>query len=370
MRADRFLLVSHDGFGLGHTRRNARIGEAIRKEQPAAQVTIVTGVPSRHDWLDDSGFTVIRVPDIVKNERGVYANPMMSLVDALKVRERLLCETVDTTRPDVVLVDRHPFGLCDEWKSGLRLARSQGAAIVVGLRDIIDQASVVRHEFASERWAGVDELLDDVLIYGNESLCDHQREYGLPIRPFYCGWVTQNLNDDVGPVDHGLMVVAAGGGGDGSTVTEIGCALAQNESIRSVVLVMGPAGAHRIEAVRERTSMMAKLEIRAVVNNYFQLVAQAGIVLQMAGYNSTIEALAAGCRPILVPRRAPRREQAIRASRLAAMGLADVVDMNASPEEVAWLLDRPRRLEPHAIASHGLTMTGARTAAQRLISLR
>ena len=43
------------------------------------------------------------------------------------------------------------------------------------------------------------------------------------------------------------------------------------------------------------------------------LFARAAAVLCMAGYNSTLEALAAGRRPILVPRRSPRREQAIRA---------------------------------------------------------
>ena len=58
----------------------------------------------------------------------------------------------------------------------------------------------------------------------------------------------------------------------------------------------------------------------------------------MAGYNTTFEALAAGIRPVLVPRRNPRREQAIRASRLTALGVADIVDEGVPVEEVDWLL--------------------------------
>ena len=76
------------------------------------------------------------------------------------------------------------------------------------------------------------------------------------------------------------------------------------------------------------------------------LFARADRVVQMAGYNSTFECLAAGVRPVLVPRRTPRREQVIRATRLAALGLADVVDEPASAAEVAWLLRRPRALAP------------------------
>jgi len=83
----------------------------------------------------------------------------------------------------------------------------------------------------------------------------------------------------------------------------------------------------------------------------------------MAGYNSTLEALAAGIRPVLVPRRAPRREQAIRALRLAALGVADVVDGEASLEEVTWLLERPRLLPPGALDAAGIRLDGAERAA-------
>ena len=99
------------------------------------------------------------------------------------------------------------------------------------------------------------------------------------------------------------------------------------------------------------------------------LMARAGAVIQMAGYNSTLEALAAGIRPILVPRRAPRREQAIRAVRLAAMGVADVVDGEVSPEELAWLLGRPRVLPPGALDAAGIRLDGAERAAEAIRDL-
>jgi predicted glycosyltransferase len=83
----------------------------------------------------------------------------------------------------------------------------------------------------------------------------------------------------------------------------------------------------------------------------------------MAGYNSTFEALRASSRPILAPRRRPRREQAIRAWRLASWGLADVIDAGASVDEVDWLLDQPRTVTQQAVRQAGITFDGAaRTA--------
>ena len=97
------------------------------------------------------------------------------------------------------------------------------------------------------------------------------------------------------------------------------------------------------------------------------LFARAAAILCMAGYNSTLEALAAGRRPILVPRRSPRREQAIRAWRLSSLGLADVVDEGAAAGEVAWLLDRDRDLAPGELDRAGIALDGADNAAVVLV---
>jgi predicted glycosyltransferase len=89
----------------------------------------------------------------------------------------------------------------------------------------------------------------------------------------------------------------------------------------------------------------------------------------MAGYNTTFEALAAGLRPVLVPRRNPRREQAIRASRLTALGVADTVDEGVPAEEVDWLLGRDRLLPPGALAAAGIRLDGAGRAAAAVLEL-
>ena len=61
-----FLFSSHDGFGLGHVRRNAKIASALRSIDRRTPITLVTGVATRFAWLDQSGVNVVRVPPILK----------------------------------------------------------------------------------------------------------------------------------------------------------------------------------------------------------------------------------------------------------------------------------------------------------------
>jgi predicted glycosyltransferase len=55
------------------------------------------------------------------------------------------------------------------------------------------------------------------------------------------------------------------------------------------------------------------------------LISQADVVISMGGYNTVVEALSAHRQLIIVPRLAPRREQAIRAGLMEELGLAKVV---------------------------------------------
>jgi hypothetical protein len=52
-----------------------------------------------------------------------------------------------------------------------------------------------------------------------------------------------------------------------------------------------------------------------------------------------------------------------------SLGLADMVDAEAGAAEVAWLLDKPRRLEPGALERAGVRLDGARAAAEHIASL-
>ena len=360
-----YVLFSHDGFGLGHVRRNALIGRALKRRDPTCGVTIVTGVAVAPRWLTDPSFRVVTIPPMVKAADGSYRHASLPFEQAIAHRADKFRAVIQTVKPDVVLVDRHPYGIAGELRAGLDLARNGGAHLVVGLRDVLDEPGRIAQELAGAGWAGVEDLFDYGLIYGESVVCDHRVEYGLTLRTHYCGLVAPDAVEPVArhPFE---LVVAAGGGGDGAITFELGSALLTERPNWRATVLAGPAARSWVLA---HPTLGQRITLRHNVDGCAPYFASAAAVVQMAGYNSTAEALRASIRPILVPRRNPRREQAIRASRLAAMGLADVVDAGAHATEVAWLLDRPRVLQAGACEQTGLRLDGAQRAADRLAAL-
>jgi predicted glycosyltransferase len=362
------LFFSHDGFGLGHVRRNSVIARALLEAEPLATATIVTGVTASPPWLGGPRTSIVRVPPLMKTSSSGYKATGLSFERAVQLRAKVFLDVVRASRPDVVIIDRHPYGTAGELRPGLWEAAGGGAALVLGLRDVLDEPEVVAAELAGPGWAGVSGLFDEVLVYGSSAFCDQQKEYGLPVTPTYCGWV-------VGPsrparVDPRLLVVGAGGGGDGAELFQLGLAALEELDAWEGVFACGPyADAITLVRLATHSSARRRLAIRRNVAECSQLFAGAGAVIQMAGYNSTIEALAAGCRPILVPRRRPRREQLIRAQRLAQLDLVDVLREDAGPADVMALLGKPRRLEREALKRARIGCDGARRAASILVDL-
>jgi predicted glycosyltransferase len=362
-----YLFYSHDGFGLGHARRSSLIGRAVLDADPAAEVVLMTGVPARLDWLDaEPRFRVLRMPPLLKDSQGSYRGGALPFEEAVARRRSLFEATVEAHRPDVVVVDRHPYGTAGELRAGLQNAARKGAAVVLGLRDVLDDPGVVTAELEGEGWAGVPELFTSILVYGAPHLVDHVAEYGLPMQPHYCGWVVCAAPRS--PLHPKLIAVAAGGGGDGAQVFALGRGLLRLRSDWRGVLAPGPYADLRAGAVAD-PEVSGRMQVLQRTTSCDRLFAEAAAVLCMAGYNSTLECLAAGRRPILVPRRSPRREQAIRAWRLAALGLADVVDEGAAAAEVNWLLDRDRSVTDAQLEAAGISLDGAERAAAHLVAL-
>lgn len=368
MSHSRYLFSSHDGFGLGHTRRNGVIASTLLATDPTAEAMVVTGLPTRPSWLHQPRLTTVAVPPLVKHSRCGYQSLGMTFEDAVLERALTFSRCIEEFRPHVVVVDRHPYGTAGELRRGLDLARRQGARIVLGLRDVLDEPVIVREELAGAAWVDVAERFDEVFVYGERHFCDHELEYGLPITPRYCGWVTERRQEPT--PEPRLLAVAAGGGGDGDAVFRLALGVLELRTDWRAVIAVGPY-ADRAALARRCEQSPASSRVHMVIETAgcTSLFAGASAVLQMAGYNSTFEALAAGQRPVLQPRRTPRLEQTIRAERLAAIDLADVVGDDMHPETVSELLERPRQMSAERIQRSGVRLDGAERAAAALAEL-
>ena len=224
----RYLFYSHDGYGLGHVRRNSLIARAVLDTDPAAQVSLVTGVKVRPRWLRQSrpGCACTGCRPCCKSADGSYRHETLSFGDAVRERERIFATAGRATNgPTSWSSTGIPTGRPASSVPGLDLARRRGAALVLGLRDVLDEPSIVREEMRGLGWADVEDVYDDVLVYGARHFVDHEAEYGLSLPLHYCGWVVERPGPSRS--DRNLLVVAAGGGGDGAAVFEMGARAAR-----------------------------------------------------------------------------------------------------------------------------------------------
>src|SRR5678815_2821364 len=68
----RFLLYSHDGFGLGHTRRHVAIAAALTKMAPGASVLLASGVDDVCRLGLPPSVEVLKLPGLRKVANGEY----------------------------------------------------------------------------------------------------------------------------------------------------------------------------------------------------------------------------------------------------------------------------------------------------------
>ena len=82
----------------------------------------------------------LKLPGLRKTANAEYSSRRLGISKAemYNLRSALLLEAVKGFRPDVVLVDKHPFGAGGELEPALEAAKSHGARLVLGLRDILD----------------------------------------------------------------------------------------------------------------------------------------------------------------------------------------------------------------------------------------
>jgi predicted glycosyltransferase len=369
--APRGMFYCHDTFGLGHLRRTMALANHVRATIPNVSQLIVTGSPSAHGFEFPSGTDYVKLPAVTKNTDGDYvARSLASSLESItEMRSDILLSAARHFEPDFFIVDHAPAGLDGEALATLRFLRDHRpqTKLIVGLRDIIDEAPKVRRSWARD---GVYELLDDVydliLVYGHRHIYDVVEEYGLSgmaaSKTRFVGYLGRDQGS-IAPEEvraglpmqtNNLVLVTAGGGGDGQDLFDTmvrGLVDAGDQVDFDCLLIGGPLMDEEDRStLRRRIGDRKNLHFLDFADQMTSYLGAADVVVSMGGYNSLCEILSLGRPAIIVPRITPRKEQLIRAEILSQRGLVQIIH----PDHLtpARLLDTTRQL-----------LTGTRVAA-------
>ena len=376
-RATRLLVYSHDAFGLGNLRRTLKICDQLAKEIPNLSILMVTGSSMANSFRLSPKVDYVKLPCVHRQARNKYVPKYLrtTFKEIHSMREALLSATFEHFRPHIVLVDKVPNGIKGELLKRIQWLKANcpKSKLVLGLRDILDDPDHVRKLWERRKFYDVlDEYYDSIWVFGSAKIYDMVEEYDFPEsiakKMNYCGYIMQSpaLRDPLAvrrelgvDPDKKFVLVTAGGGGDGYDVMKTylrSCKNLLNDDADpqrkfESVLVLGPdMPAHRQERLRNRAKVTPGIaKVLEFSTDMFNYMNAADLVVCMGGYNTMCEILSLEKQAIVVPRVAPVNEQWIRARRMQALGLVDVIHPDElTPEEMGskvihGLYDAPER---------------------------
>jgi PAS domain S-box-containing protein len=378
-RGTRVLVYSHDTFGLGHLRRCLALIRALCARHPEASVLLVTGSPMVHRYPMPSGADYVKLPALRKVEAEQYeARTLQISGSAIRsMRSNLILHTLRDFDPNVLLVDHAPTGSKGELLPALEYLRERGGCTrILGLRDIIDEPEAVTGLWQAN---GMYDVLrrhyDHVVVYGNRAVYDPVEQYRFPPEVAARTRFVDYVCDRSEPAREGaldgedgrpLVAVTIGGGdGGGETVIlpflEMMRSHAHELDFRAEILT-GPFVAPELAERMRLLSSGLPVTLRDFIPSTAALYRRAELVVATAGYNTTTDLLQHARRAVLVPRVLYRKEQLVRAERLAELGLVTcLAPAEATPERMFEAIRAARRDEPltRARAEGRLHLQGA-----------
>ncbi len=360
------LMYSADTFGLGHLRRQLKIASVLQTELQDLSILILTGSSMVHSFRLPPRVDYVKLPGLFWEGKGVFTSKYLPLPfeEVKRLRERIILEAALAYQPHLFLVDYHPTGVGGELLSTLRALSENGreAALVLGLRDIVDDPKGVRARWAADCVIPVlEELYDEIWLYGCQALYDPIKEYELPDavarKVRFCGYLdveppaasSEQTHRELGIMGETFVLVTVGNGRDGFTMLDgylQALELLPKDTKLFSLLVGGPdLPRGDQEGLRQRCSQMALAQPERPVRfiefspRLLEYMAAADVVVSMGGYNTLVEILALEKRALVIPRVHLHLEQLIRASLFERLGLIRMLHPEQlSPELMAEAL--------------------------------
>lgn len=359
MSAWRCLFWVQSLLGSGHLRRALLVAEAIAAR--GARVTLVNGgLPG--PWSARGDVEIVQLAPVVANgtDFAMLRQPDGSPVPPtlLAGRGERLRKLLAALEPEALVTEMFPFGrrgFRHELMPLLEAARSRRRPPVVAasVRDIlVSKADPGRYDEMAEL---ARTHYDRVLVHGDERLIPFAASFPLAAtlgdRLVHTGFVrpppppAASSDDAAAPA----VLVSAGGGAVGERLLRAAIEARPRTSLRHEPwLLVG--GQNFPEAAL--AALAADLPPGCALVRYRPdlavLMGRCRVSVSQAGYNTVVDGLSAGARMVLVPFAAGGEdEQTRRASRLAELGLAEMVaedglDADGLAPAIERMAGRPR----------------------------
>jgi predicted glycosyltransferase len=327
-----FIAVTHL-LGAGHLTRAAALARAFAGA--GHETTLVSGgMPSA--LIAGAGFEFVQLPPV-----RTAGSDFRALLDEaghaiaterLARRRTMLLEAFRAAKPDVVITELFPFGrrvLAKEFIALLEEAhrRKPRPLVVSSARDIL--VAPAKPERVAETHERLSTFYDAVLVHADPRVAPIELSWPVDtaIEPMirYTGYVDEGPPSAKHERPRSGVVVSGGSSAASLPLYRAALKAARLASgMRWRILVGAGVDERSFETLRATAPGNASVE--RARSDFRVLLARAAVSVSQAGYNTAVDVLRTGAAAVLVPFEGGREtEQRLRAERLAALGLAQVL---------------------------------------------
>lgn len=371
--------------GVGHFHRSLEIAKALA---PHEVVFVTGGAPM--DFEPPANVRHVQLPGLMMDadfSRFIPVEPGAEVDEVLVRRLAQFKDLMAEVRPDIFLVELFPFG---RKKFGFELLPILEAArageygpckSVCSLRDILVEKTK-QAKFEKRVLSQLNPLFDCLLVHADPQLIRLEETFPaaaditIPIR--YTGYVTPRPAPGAGAAvkakldlaDEPLVVASAGGGNVGQELlqatVQASALLAETTPHRLVVFTGPYASDAELSDLAELAKNTPSIDIRRFTDRFSAWLDAADLSVSMAGYNTTMNLLAAETYGLVLPF-GQNREQRMRAERIEKTGALTVLAPDdLAPARLAELMGQSlaRQAGPH-----GIDLDGAHASAEIICQL-
>jgi predicted glycosyltransferase len=362
LQPPKILIVSNEIHGLGHLSIAVKICTSIQAELSDVSMLLVTASPTAHAFPLPQGLDVVKIPGLRRDSLTDYRPLRLPLAfeEVKRLRQRVIREAALAYSPDLVLIDFRPAGVSGELVSTLRALKRRQVPLVLLLRDILDDPTILRMIWKADSAAAALELYDEIWVYGCQNHYDPIVEYQFPAtvarKVRFCGYLDivspaisgQDIRRTLGVASEPLVLVTIGNGRitPGFQVLDTyvhALACLPSEFAVFSVIVGGPElPLEQYQIIEQQCQLIAtrypqrRMHFISFSPRLLDYMAAADLVVSLGGYNTMTEILSLRKRAIVIPSMTMLKEQLIRASIMERFGLVRMI--------------RPDRLSPEALA--------------------
>jgi predicted glycosyltransferase len=334
------LFYCQHSLGMGHLARSLTLADALGVD---FDVVLLNGGRLPRGTRVPPGVVVVNLPPLGQDagfNHLVSHDAAMTVAQAQTCRRRLVVETFDRVRPQIVLIELYPFGRKAFEFELLPLLEAVSASgvdrpkVLCSLRDILVNGrdnQVAHDERASKR---ANAHFDAVLVHSDPSFARLEESFrpATPLRVpvHYTGFVAPPSVGTWAVRRQQRLIVSSGGGIVGEPLVraavEVHAALEAATGLTTTV-VAGPFLPEPIWAwlKGEADRSPALTAVRQVPDLAHEIRCSA-LSLSQCGYNTTMDLLRAATPAVVVPfHESGENEQGRRAQRLAELGVLRVV---------------------------------------------